>query len=150
MTMKRVFSSGGIVVKDDNGLKVMVTQHSSHHGWDFPKGHVESGEAVEAAALREVQEETGVVAEIVEKVGKSEYFYKDPPSHEASEGKGEKVFKIVIYFLMKYTGEGEATTAWEVSEIVWLDPGDVEKKLTFKGSKEVWKTARAMIDKLDL
>jgi len=111
----------------------MVTQHSKHLGWDFPKGHVESGEAVEAAALREVQEETGVIAEIIEKVGRSEYFYKEGT---------EKVFKTVIFFLMKYVGEGEATTAWEVSEMVWLDPKDVEKKLSFKGSKEVWKVAK--------
>lgn len=117
----------------------MVTQHSKHLGWDFPKGHVESGEAVEAAALREVQEETGVVAEILEKVGRSEYFYY--------EGK-ERVFKTVIYFLMKYVGEGEATTPEEVSETVWLKPEEVEGKLTFKGSKEVWKVARDKIKEL--
>jgi|SRR3989344_2947096 len=141
MPVKRVFSSGGIVVKDDDGPKIMVTQHSKHLGWDFPKGHVESGEAVEAAAIREVEEETGVIAEIVEKVGRSEYFYKD---------QGEKVFKTVIYFLMKYVEEGEATTAWEVSEIVWLNPEDVEKKLTFKGSKEVWRQAKEKIENLEL
>lgn len=136
MTVKRIFSSGGIVVKDDGGPKVLVTQHSKHLGWDFPKGHVESGEAVEAAAIREVEEETGVIAEIVEKVGRSEYFYKEGT---------EKVFKTVIYFLMKYVGEGVATTAEEVSAIVWLDPKDVEGRLTFKGSKEVWKAARERI-----
>ncbi len=144
MPVKRVFSAGGIVVRSTKSTKeistkvqVLVTQHSGHHGWDFPKGHVESGEAVEAAALREVQEETGVIAEIVEKVGRSEYFYK---------AEGEKLFKTVIYFLMKYVGEAEATTAWEVSEIVWLDPDDVEEKLTFKGSKEVWELAKGRMD----
>lgn len=144
--MKRVFSAGGIVIKEEaDGIRVMVTQHSKHLGWDFPKGHVESGEAVEAAALREVKEETGVIAEIVEKVGKSEYFYTDPPSNEAPEGKGERVFKTVIYFLMKQVGEGEATTPEEVSGIVWLDPEDVQGKLTFKGSREVWEKAKGRI-----
>lgn len=139
MPIKRIFSAGGIVVKNEDGQKkVLVTQHSKHLGWDFPKGHVESGEAVEAASLREVQEETGVIAEIIEKVGRSEYFYKEGT---------EKVFKTVIYFLMKYVGEGEATTPEEVSEIVWLDPEDVEKKLTFKGSKEVWSIVKEKLSR---
>ena len=141
MAVRRIFSSGGIVIKTDGDKPmVLVTQHSGHHGWDFPKGHVESGEAVEAAALREVLEETGVIAEIVEKVGRSEYFYKD---------EGEKVFKTVIYFLMNYVGEGVATTAEEVSAIVWLDPEEVEDKLTFKGSKDVWKLVKDKITKID-
>lgn len=134
--MKRVFSAGGIVVKDENGPKILVTQHSGHHGWDFPKGHIEKGETGEQAAIREVEEETGVKTEIVEKIEESKYFYV-----EDWDVKKEKVFKTVVFFLMKYVGEGKATTAEEVSQIVWLDPEEVGDKLTFKGSKEVWKKA---------
>lgn len=134
--MKRVFSAGGIVVKDDDGPKVLVTQHSKHHGWDFPKGHIEQGESGEQAALREVEEETGVKAEIIEKVGETEYFYFED---------GVRNFKTVVYFLMKYIGEGEATTADEVEAMLWLDPEEVENKLTFKDTKELWKKVKEKI-----
>jgi len=108
---------------------VLVAQHSKHKGWDFPKGHIESGESSEAAALREVEEEAGVVAEVVEKAGQTEYFYFD---------QGEKVLKTVVYFLMKYIREGEATTAFEVSDMKWLSVDEVEKQLTFKDTKKLW------------
>ncbi len=138
MPIKRVFSAGGIVVKfkDDKPL-ILVTQHSGHKGWDFPKGHIESGENSEQSALREVEEETGVKAEIVEKVGQTEYFYFE---------NGERNFKTVVYFLMKFVEQGEATTADEVSATVWLDPDEVEEKLTFKDTKELWKKAKDKIN----
>ena len=122
-----------IVVKDG---KVLVAQHSGHKGWDFPKGHIEAGESSEQAAIREVEEETGVKAEIIEKVGQTEYFYYE---------NGEKVLKTVVFYLMKYLGEGEATTAFEVSGMEWLSPEEVEDKLTFKDTKRLWGEVKGKI-----
>src|SRR3990167_9966733 len=136
MPIKRIFSAGGIVIRKSTkgtrgtkGVEVLVTQHSGHKGWDFPKGHREIYESEEQTALREVEEETGIKAEIIEKVGKTEYFYYE---------EGSKVLKTVEYFLMKYVKEGEATTAFEVSDMVWLPVGEVEGKLTFKDTKRLW------------
>ena len=119
----------------------MVTQHSKYKGWDFPKGHIELGESSEDAALREVEEETGVKAEIIEKVGATQYFYYD---------QGERVLKQVTFFLMKYTGQGKATTAFEVSAHKWLAPDEVEAQLTFKDTKELWGKVRARIGQLTI
>lgn len=142
MPIKRIFSAGGIVVRDFGGeKKVLVTQHSKHKGWDFPKGHIEIGESADQAAIREVEEETGVKAEITEKAGATEYFYFEEGPHFAPDGATggkQKVLKTVVYFLMKYQGEGEATTAFEVSDMVWLRPEEVEAKLTFKDTKRLW------------
>lgn len=135
--MKKVFSAGGIVVRDG---QVLVTQHSGHKGWDFPKGHIEEGESAEQAAIREVEEETGVKAEIIEKVGQTEYFYSED---------GEKMFKTVTFFLMRYVGEGEATTAWETSDMAWLSPEEVEEKLTFKDTKEMWKGIEDRVKRIE-
>jgi len=144
--MKRIFSAGGIVLRLRSGSsihqnksewEVLVTQHSAHKGWDFPKGHIEAGESSEQAAIREVKEETGVKAEVVEKVAKSEYFYYES---------GERVFKTVTFFLMKYVGEGKATTAYEVSDLMWLPLDEVEERLSFKGSKEVWRKAKIKLE----
>jgi len=140
MSVKRIFSAGGVVLKSEDGqVSVLVTQHSKHLGWDFPKGHVEAGESSEEAALREVEEETGVKAEIIEKTGQTQYFYFED---------GQKVFKTVTFFLMKYIGEGEATTAFEVSGKVWLPVNEVEGKLTFKDTKKLWEEAKLRIGKL--
>ena len=74
--MKRIYSAGGIVLQRVEGhVMVLLTQHSGHHGWEFPKGHIEIGESAQIAAVREVQEESGVVAEVLKKAGDCEYFY---------------------------------------------------------------------------
>ena len=173
MPIKRIFSAGGIVLRrfapQDKSfdrtdgkageLQVLVTQHSKHKGWDFPKGHIEEGESSEVAAVREVEEETGIKAEIIEKAGSTEYFYwevgpssatsfaKATKVKKATEGK-EKVLKTVVYYLMKYVGEGEATTAFEVSDMVWLPVDEVEAKLTFKDTKDLWGKIRPKVEGL--
>ncbi len=140
MAIKRIFSAGGIVFKKDKGgIKVLVTQHSKYKGWDFPKGHIELGETSQIAAIREVEEETGVKAEIIEKIGQTQYFYYE---------EGEKVFKTVTFFLMKYIGDGLATTAFEVSDHKWLVPKEVENQLTFKDTKALWQKAKEQIKRL--
>jgi len=70
--MKLEFSAGGIVVKKQNGQDViLVSQHSQHHGWVFPKGligdHIKD-EKKEDTALREVEEETGVKGKIIKNI----------------------------------------------------------------------------------
>ena len=142
MAIKRIYSAGGIVLrKDDDEVKVLVTQHSKHKGWDFPKGHIEVGENSERAALREVEEETGVKAEIIEKVGQTQYFYYE---------EGAKVLKTVTFFLMKYIEDGVATTAFEVSDHKWLKVDEVEVQLTFKDTKELWQKAKEKIESLQV
>src|SRR4030043_1518617 len=166
MPIKRIFSAGGIIVKQNeplrhrlkpkalsgkSGWEVLVTQHSGHKGWDFPKGHREIYESEEQTALREVEEEVGIKAEIIEKIGQTQYFYYEegPDSAKASSGK-EKVLKTVTFYLMKYISEGKATTAFEVSAKVWLPIDKVEEQLTFKDTKELWRRAKEKIEKLKI
>ena len=77
--MKFQFSAGGIVFKKENGKTfVLVSQHSQHHGWVFPKGligdHIE-GESKESTAIREVEEETGILAKILRPLSPVNYWY---------------------------------------------------------------------------
>ena len=150
MPIKRIFSAGGIVLrlrsgssirKDKSDWEVLVTQHSGHKGWDFPKGHREIYESEEQTALREVEEETGVEAEIIDKVGQTQYFYYE---------EGSRVLKTVVFYLMKCIGEGEASTAFEVSGKVWLPLDKVEGKLTFKDTKQLWLKVKPKIAQLTL
>ena len=121
--------------------EVLVTQHSGHKGWDFPKGHREIYESEEQTALREVEEEVGIKAEIIEKIGQTQYFYYE---------EGERVLKTVVFYLMKYLGEGEATTAFEVSAKIWLPVDKVEDKLTFKDTKQLWLKVKPKIVQLTI
>ena len=127
--MKREFSAGGIVFKD--GL-VLLTKHSQNKHWSFPKGWIEKGQTSKEAALREVKEEGGVEAEIIEKIGDSKYVYTL---------NGEKIFKIVIYFLMRYISGDPKDHDWEVEEAGWFNPEEALKTLDFSRDKELLKKA---------
>lgn len=133
--MKREFSAGGIVF--NNQGQVLVTQHSQNKHWSFPKGLTgdHPQQTTEQSALREVKEEGGIEAEILDKVGYSKYVYSL---------NGEKIFKIVTYFLMKYLSGDIKDHDWEVSELGWFEPEDALKQLTFSQDKELLKKAMEM------
>ena len=149
MTIKRIFSAGGIVIRKSTrstkgtrsikGIEVLVTQHSGHKGWDFPKGHREIYESEEQTALREVEEEVGIKASIIEKAGQTQYFYYE---------EGSRVLKTVVFYLMKYISRVKATTAEEVSGKVWLPIDQVEDKLTFKDTKQLWLKVKPKVEQL--
>ncbi len=132
--MKREFSAGGIVF--NNKGQVLVTQHSQNKHWSFPKGLIDPGQTSEQAALREVREEGGVVAEIIDKVGYSKYVYTL---------NGEKIFKVVTYYLMKYISGDIKDHDWEVSDIGWFVPDDALKQLTFPHDKDLLRLAMEKI-----
>ena len=127
--MIREFSAGGLVYKNLNGQVLwMVVQHSGYKGWIFPKGHIEKGETSEEAAIREVKEETGISAKIIEKIGETKYFYVR---------EGEKRFKEAVFFLMEFLGGDESTHDSETMDIVWLDFENALEKLSFKDEKRI-------------
>ncbi|MCR4401927.1 MAG: NUDIX domain-containing protein [Firmicutes bacterium] len=108
---KHEVSAGVVVFRGD---RVLVIKNRFGE-WVLPKGRVEPGETPEVAALREVEEETGVRAEILGSAGTSEYTY-------ASEGTGEPVDKVVYWFLGRETtptggdglaGDVQPTPQWE-------------------------------------
>jgi len=130
--MKRAFSAGGVVYKFENGdLKVLLISTKEGRAWALPKGLIEKGENPEKTALREIKEETGIEGEIVDELGETSYWFVL---------EGEKYFKTVKYFLVKYTG-GEINPQWEISSAEWFSPDEAIKKLTYKTDKEILKKA---------
>lgn len=138
--MKREFSAGGIVLRlaQDGNVEVLITQHSKNKHWGFPKGHIETGQTAKEAAIREVREEGGVQAEIIEKVGDNKYFYTMD---------GEKRFKIVVIFLMKYLSGDPKDHDFEVSEAKWCTPEEALSTLSFPADKTLLKKAVALYGK---
>lgn len=142
--MKREFSAGGIVFRKLKGKTYwLVAQHSQHKGWVFPKGLIgdhKDGEKNHETALREVEEETGVRAKIVAKLAKpATYFYM---------WKGEKRFKTVYYFLMKYVSGDINKHDMEMSAVEWWDEERVKKDLTYKSDKIAFTEALELFDNL--
>ncbi len=141
--MKLEFSAGGVVFKKEaNNVYILVAQHSQHHGWVFPKGliddHSPSGtkETQEEAALREVEEETGVVGKILKPLSPISFWYV---------WNKEKIKKTVYYFIMEYVSGDINKHDQEMENVEWLNSDEIEKRLTFKSDKKVWEEAKKVI-----
>jgi 8-oxo-dGTP pyrophosphatase MutT (NUDIX family) len=88
-------SAGGFVLAADGSLRIAVIGRRNRSGridWCVPKGHPEGDETIEQAALREVEEETGLTAEIIEPIGSIHYEFSTPTAI---------ISKTVHHFLMK-------------------------------------------------
>ena len=148
MKFKTEISAGGIVFKivklpTSNLQHVLwlITQHSQHKGWGFPKGLIgdkDKNEPIEQAALREVEEEGGIKAKIVlDKPVKVIYNYRL---------KDFLVDKTVYYFLMEYISGNPKNHDWEVSEAKFLNEDEIKKILTYKSDKEAFEQAIKLLE----
>ena len=135
--MKFEFSAGGVVFKKEHGKTlVLLSKHSGHHGWVFPKGIIgdtQKEESKEDTAVREVKEETGIDAEIKSALEPVTYWY---------DWEGKKVKKTVYYFVMTHLGGDITDHDDEMEEVEWLMPEDVESRLTYPSDKKVWQEAK--------
>lgn len=135
-------SSGGIVFKNVESLTLnvkrlwLICQHSQHKGWVFPKGLIgdkNKDELMEAAALREVEEEGGVKAKIIKKqpiVVNYKYKWNEM-----------LVNKTVYYFLMEYISGDPKDHDWEMNDAKFVTEEEVKKTLTYKTDKEAFEKA---------
>lgn len=131
--LKREYSAGGVVIKDKK--EVLLIKNPSNI-WTFPKGHIEKGETKEQTALREVKEETNIDAEIIDYLGKINYFFI---------WQGAKVYKTVYFYLMKYIA-GIPVPSWEVKDARFLPLEKAAKLLKYKGDKEIFNKALKKLD----
>src|SRR6476646_11690247 len=138
--MRREFSAGGVVVRNLHGRPVMAAIRPAgkpEGTWALPKGLIGPGERAEATALREVREETGVEATPMEQLGDVRYVYT---------WDGERVFKVVSFFLLRATGGriGALPPGMEVevSEARWLPLDDAPTTLSYRGDREMAERAR--------
>jgi 8-oxo-dGTP pyrophosphatase MutT (NUDIX family) len=141
--MRREFSAGGVLVRRLRGrwMLAAIRPGGKPPGlWALPKGLVDDGEKADATALREVSEETGVEARLVEKLGDIRYVYT---------WAGERVFKIVSFYLLRYRrgrlGDLAPEHRHEVAEARWLPLDEAEQLLAYGGEREMARKALARV-----
>jgi 8-oxo-dGTP diphosphatase len=121
MNEPEVRAAGGVVVRDG---RIAVVHRPRYDDWSLPKGKLDPGESFEQAALREVQEETGLVCELGEELSSTTYH----------DRKGR--FKLVRYWLMDPVA-GEFEPNDEVDELRWLTPAEAAALLTYARDAEL-------------
>ena len=127
-------SAGGVLI---NNGKVLVITSARRGSVDLPKGTIEDGESVEAAALREVEEETGYRARIQQDLGSLTYDF------DAVDGKRYR--KTVSYFLMTLADSDEPVKNLQEGEDFeneWLSFDEAIERLTFDDTKTIIEKAK--------
>jgi 8-oxo-dGTP pyrophosphatase MutT (NUDIX family) len=130
--MVREISAGGVVVRNRDGIWWTAAI-------ELPKGLVDPGEKPLDAGLREVREETGITAALVTKLGDIKYAYV------RSWGDGERVFKIVSFYLLRYeSGRIDNVSddmRIEVACAKWVELEEAHKLLAYRGEKQMARKA---------
>jgi 8-oxo-dGTP pyrophosphatase MutT (NUDIX family) len=141
--MRREFSAGGVLVRRLNGRWMLAAIRPAGKPagvWALPKGQIDEGEAAETTALREVAEETGAHGRSLGKLGDVRYWFN---------WEGERIFKVVSFFLVRYEGGrlGVLSEAFrhEVAEARWLPLDEAPKLLTYGGEREMARNAQARL-----
>lgn len=127
-----VHAAGGVVVWDDGRrARIALVHRPRYDDWSLPKGKLDGGETHEAAALREVLEETGLKAVLGSELSSVEY----------TDRRGRR--KIVRYWRMAAT-PGEFIANDEVDELRWVPTSDALELLTYRHDRELVRSLGAI------
>jgi 8-oxo-dGTP pyrophosphatase MutT (NUDIX family) len=130
--MKREFSAGGVVVRNFQGRQFGAAVAPRHGVLALPKGHPDGDETMKEAATREVREETGLEADLVEKLGDVRYWYTL---------QGERVLKVVTFYLFRYRSGSIADHDHEIEYVEWVPLDELPGRLSYKGEREMAQNA---------
>jgi 8-oxo-dGTP pyrophosphatase MutT (NUDIX family) len=129
---KREISAGGVVYRrDGDEIEIVLASRRTRRGelaWGLAKGGIEENESPEEAAVREVREETGLLAEIEDSLGETRYFYV---------WEDVRIRKTVHFFLMRHTGGDIDDRDDEMEEVRWFPLERALKRAAYRGERDV-------------
>jgi len=126
--VRLVRAAGGLIVRGRQGQDVVLVHRAAYDDWSFPKGKLEPGEDELEAALREVEEETGLRCDVGDEVGRTRYV--------DSSGRN----KEVRYFRM--TSDDEPSAQNEVDEVRWVSLDEADAVLSYDRDRALLSSLR--------
>jgi 8-oxo-dGTP pyrophosphatase MutT (NUDIX family) len=134
------FSAGGLVLdmagEVPQGALIGRTDRQGRLLWSLPKGHIEAGETAEQAAVREVEEETGIAGRIVGELGTIDFWFV---------ADGRRIHKTVRHFLMMRTGGELSDADVEVDEVAWVPLPQIRALLAYPDERGLVDTAGRLL-----
>jgi 8-oxo-dGTP diphosphatase len=124
--LKTILAAGGVLWREASASREVALIYRDRWGgeWSLPKGKLEKGESFEEAALREVLEETGCLAEIEDFLSAVDYRVKGKP-------------KVVLFYRMRLVEERPFEPSAEIQALEWLAPDAAQTLLPHKKEREV-------------
>jgi 8-oxo-dGTP pyrophosphatase MutT (NUDIX family) len=131
-------SAGGLVVDTETGRAAVIGRLDRRGRllWSLPKGHIENGETVEQAAVREVAEETGINSAVVASLGSIDYWFV---------AEDRRVHKTVHHFLLRALGGELSDADVEVTEVAWVPLADLPARLAYADERRLVRRATEML-----
>lgn len=141
--VRRLHSAGGVVIqRRGDGYELLLCGRERNGRWTLPKGGLNTGEDDQAAALREVAEETGMSCEIVADLGLIEYWFY-------LRAEGARCSKTVRFFLMRPVGGNIANHDREHDRVAWFPLAEGMHALTFTNESELVRRATGELEAFD-
>jgi len=136
-------SAGGIAIRIEDGVAYAACigrrNRAGRLEWCLPKGHLEGAETPQEAAVREVAEETGIQAEVIQSLGTIDYWFT---------GDDRRVHKVVHHYLLEAHG-GDITSAndpdQEAEEARWIPVRNLARELAFPNERKMAQAAAVLL-----
>jgi 8-oxo-dGTP pyrophosphatase MutT (NUDIX family) len=131
-------SAGGVVYRVTDGDPVFLVIRDSYRNWGFPKGHVERGEAVESAAMREVTEETGLdQLSLRGEIEVIDWYFRF---------RGKLIHKVCHFYLMESASSKTSPQRAEgITECRWMPYDEAEALISYANAREVLRRAHGLV-----
>lgn len=132
-------SAGGLVVDHGTGAAAVIGRLDRRGRllWSLPKGHIEAGETAEQAAVREVEEETGIIGAVVATLGTIDFWFV---------AEDRRVHKTVHHFLLRALGGELSDADVEVAEVAWVPLGELESRLAYADERRLVRRANELLE----
>lgn len=136
-------SAGGLVINREGGQwQAALIARKDRRGrlvWSFPKGHIESGETPEQAAVREVEEETGIVSTVVAPLGIIDFWFVMD---------GRRIHKTVHHYVLNAVSGELSADDVEVTDVQWVPMDEVTARLSYADERELMQRVPTLLEAL--